>query len=468
MQSLSPAGSPAQPAAPSRTTAKRRLSDAPAFGDYDHGYDHDDHDDGDDDQGELPAARSKRSRPGQLNGGALGADMIVHGAQHPPAQSHKALSPAEKEQRRVARMIRNRNAAQASRDRKKEHTAFLERRCFELENLLRLNGVAVPQTFAAPPPIVAPATSGSSSSASSASHQQHVKGAPPRSQRAFSVLSDDNQGRIADLEDDDDQLRAQLDHEQRETAQLRARLDDADAKLARLAHFAPDAPFSSPFSGTTTPLPVGFEPTFAFDTPNLCPLPQPEERAYVEERERQRRLASAGPTSTSTTSTPKTTSTTLRRTSVSPSSTSPSSSSTTTAGAPKAEAVPDPVSSGPSIPSPGVTSASAATSSSSSSSSSSYAVSLVDGDIASTPPANESYLELDDRVDVSPVWSDWAKGAKLPPLPPLDGGANGLELCDDGADELMKPVFHHDGAEESALAFLDLSFLQDGPVTASC
>jgi len=114
------------------------------------------------------------------------------------------------------------------------------------------------------------------------------------------------------------------------------------------------------------------------------------------------------------------------------------------------------VTSCPSIPSPRAASAS-----------SSYAVSLVDVDIASTPPANESYLELDDRVDVSPVWSDWAKGAKLPPLPPLDGGANGLELRD-GADELMKPVFHHDGAEESALAFLDLSFLQDGPVTASC
>lgn len=218
------------------------------------------------------------------------------------------------------------DAAQASRDRKKEHTAFLERRCYELENLLRLNGVVVPHTFAAPPPIVAPATSGSSSaSAAGAGQQQHPKGAPPRSQRAFSVLSDDNQGRIADLEDDNDNLRAQLDLEQRESAQLRARLDEADAKLARLAHFAPDAPFSSPFSGTTTPLPAGFEPTFAFDTPNLCPLPQPEERAYVEERERQRRLVSAGPTST--TSTPKTVSTRLDRTSASPSST------TTTAGA---------------------------------------------------------------------------------------------------------------------------------------
>ncbi|GAA5847921.1 hypothetical protein JCM9279_003492 [Rhodotorula babjevae] len=369
-QSPSPAGSPAQPTAhPPRTaTAKRRLSDAPGYADYDHGSD----DEHDDDEGEPPA-RSKRSRPGQLNG-ALGAE-IGHGlagaAHHgAPAQSHKALSPAEKEQRRVARMIRNRNAAQASRDRKKEHTAYLERRCYELENLLRSNGVVVPQTFAAPPPIVAPATSGSSSA--SAQLQQHPKGAPPRSQRAFSVLSDDNQGRIADLEDDVDNLRAQLDLEQRESAHLRARLDEADAKLARLAHFAPDAPFSSPFS---------------------------------------------------------------------------------------AEAVPDSVSSCPSIPSPGAGPGSA---------SSSYAVSLVDVDIASTPPANESYLELDDRVDVSPVWSDWAKGAKLPPLPPLDGDVvNGLELRD-GADEVMKPVFHHDGAEESALAFLDLSFLQDGPVTASC
>lgn len=109
--SLSPAGSPAQPAAHLRTTHKRRLSDAPAYHDYDHGYDHDQDDDGDD-QGELPT-RSKRSRPGQLNG-ALGAE-IVHGA--PPAQSHKALSPAEKEQRRVARMIRNRSASSPHRER---------------------------------------------------------------------------------------------------------------------------------------------------------------------------------------------------------------------------------------------------------------------------------------------------------------------------------------------------------------
>ena len=116
MQSPSPAGSPAQPttAHPPRTatTAKRRLSDAHPhhYADYDHhGYDDDDHDD----EGELPA-RSKRSRPGQLNG-ALGAE-IGHGlagapSSSAPTQSHKALSPGEKEQRRVARMIRNRSAS---------------------------------------------------------------------------------------------------------------------------------------------------------------------------------------------------------------------------------------------------------------------------------------------------------------------------------------------------------------------
>ncbi|GAA5823015.1 hypothetical protein JCM3770_005380 [Rhodotorula araucariae] len=357
--------SPAQDPAPARAS-KRRLSDAACLAEYDYD-DHDLDDDHDHDPDDAAPTRSKRTRPHNAPGAAIGSPdrKGPAGSSAPP----RALSDKEKEQRRVARMIRNRNAAQASRDRKKEHTAFLERKVYELEQQLRQAGLKVVPTLASAP------------IAAVASSSLH-RAPPPRSQRALSVLSDDAQGRIADLEDENDNLRSQLHLEQSEAAELRERLEDAEQQLARLAHLqalAPDAPFS-PFSGTTTPLPAGYEPTFAFNTPNLSPLPQPEEP----------------------------------------------------------EAVSEPVSG---------TSSPAASYAASASSSSSFV------DIASTPPATESYLELDD-VTVSPVWSDWAKGAPLPPL------AAGEE------DAVMKP--HREGADESALAFLDLSFLQDGPVTTSC
>jgi hypothetical protein len=65
----------------------------------------------------------------------------------------------------------------------------------------------------------------------------------------------------------------------------------------------------------------------------------------------------------------------------------------------------------------------------------------------------ESYLELE-PVDVSSVWTEWAKGS----LPPTDDG------------EVVKPVspIKANGADdESALAFLDLSFLQDAPAATA-
>ncbi|BGP50058.1 hypothetical protein JCM10450v2_005966 [Rhodotorula kratochvilovae] len=412
------AGSPAQAPAPAAAAppppppraSKRRLSDAACLPEYDYDDLDDEHDDP-----HAAHTRSKRTRPHNAPGAAIGSPdrkgLGLAGSSAPP----KALSDKEKEQRRVARMIRNRNAAQASRDRKKEHTAFLERRVYDLEQQLRQAGHKVVPTLANPPPSVASSSS---------------RAPPPRSQRALSVLSDDAQGRIADLEDENDGLRSQLHLEQAEAAELRARLDEAEQQLARLAHLqalAPDAPFS-PFSGTTTPLPAGYEPTFAFDTPNLSPLPQPEERATDHGNDFEGGISDRRG----------------RRPDTDDGQLSPRS--TRGRFIPAAEAVPEPVSG---TPSPAASYAA----SSSSSSSSSFPV-----DIASTPPATESYLELDD-VTVSPVWSDWAKGAPLPPLPPLGAG-------DDGDDAVMKPL--REGADESALAFLDLSFLQDGPVTTSC
>ncbi|PLW05832.1 hypothetical protein PCANC_26805 [Puccinia coronata f. sp. avenae] len=60
-----------------------------------------------------------------------------------PFNPHPGMS---KEERKMARMIRNRTAAQASRDRKKEHVAELESRVRELEEQLKLLSDSFPAT----------------------------------------------------------------------------------------------------------------------------------------------------------------------------------------------------------------------------------------------------------------------------------------------------------------------------------
>ncbi|KNZ52727.1 hypothetical protein VP01_346g11 [Puccinia sorghi] len=73
-----------------------------------------------------------------------------HNLQHlsfDPFNPHPGMS---KEERKLARMIRNRTAAQASRDRKKEHVAELENRVRELEEQVKL--LSRPQTNNSIPP----------------------------------------------------------------------------------------------------------------------------------------------------------------------------------------------------------------------------------------------------------------------------------------------------------------------------
>lgn len=98
-------------------TSKRRLSDA-GHPSHDQHYDHDD---GHDDQDGLPM-RSKRTRPHALGAAAeIGAAGVASTsssssssatmAQTGTGVPQRALSEKEKEQRRVARMIRNRSAS---------------------------------------------------------------------------------------------------------------------------------------------------------------------------------------------------------------------------------------------------------------------------------------------------------------------------------------------------------------------
>ncbi|GAA6027259.1 hypothetical protein JCM8202_001694, partial [Rhodotorula sphaerocarpa] len=159
------------------------------------------------------------------------------------ANGNKPATEKEKEARRMARMIRNRNAAQASRDRKKEHTAFLERRVAQLETLLRQAGRPAPAAASpAFPPTASPAAAA-------------LPPLPGSRLRATSVSSNtssaEDPGRVADLEEENDSLRSQLHAEQAENARLVTRLELVEEKLARLT--TPDAgPISfSPFSGTT-------------------------------------------------------------------------------------------------------------------------------------------------------------------------------------------------------------------------
>ena len=95
---------------------------------------------------------------------------------------------------------------------------------------------------------------------------------------------------MADLEDENDLLRTQLHLEQVESARLRTQLDSLEDKFAHL----------SSTSGTSTPPFPSFEPTFAFDTTDIKPLPQPEELAFVEERNRQKRYGTRQATTETT------------------------------------------------------------------------------------------------------------------------------------------------------------------------
>jgi hypothetical protein len=89
-----------------------------------------------------------------------------------------------------------------------------------------------------------------------------------RSQRSTSIVSSvSSADAVRNLEEENELLRTQLRYEQTESSRLRARLES-------LVHNS---------STTSTPFP-SYEPTFAFNTANINPLPQPEEVAFVEAR----------------------------------------------------------------------------------------------------------------------------------------------------------------------------------------
>lgn len=181
----------------------------------------------------------------------------------------------DKEARKAARMLRNRHAAQASRDRKKEHTQLLEQRIAELE--AQLDGEPIVSVTHR-----APSATSSSGSLSTASSR-----------------------RLVQLEQENHSLKNQLDLEQKETLRLRKRLENLESKFGRLEHMMSEqAPLSAVRTSLLSPTlslsslplddlpedlaPSFFEPTFSFTDEDRVSLeagsPLSMKLEYEEER----------------------------------------------------------------------------------------------------------------------------------------------------------------------------------------
>ncbi|SCV73907.1 BQ2448_6337 [Microbotryum intermedium] len=155
-------------------------------------------------------------------------------------------------------------AAQASRDRKKEHTVYLEQRVAQLEAQL-----AVPLPFVPPPSHGGSSTPRSNTSnlpstRSSRSHSisssttsvsDHPSSHGAASSAASSTSAAPSASKIAKLEQEKENLRARLHAEQMETSRLRERLESLEDKFKRFEHF-----LAAPLS-TSAPDPITSHPS---------------------------------------------------------------------------------------------------------------------------------------------------------------------------------------------------------------
>lgn len=142
-------------------------------------------------------------------------------------------SVSDKESRKAARMVRNRHAAQASRDRKKEHTQLLEQRIAELE----------------------------------AQIQDHTEIDSPKAQ---STTESESQPLIIALEEENDTLRSALELEKSQTAKLRKRLENLEIKFTKLEHILEP---TSLLGIALPPLPTTLSPSLSLSALPLDELP---------------------------------------------------------------------------------------------------------------------------------------------------------------------------------------------------
>ncbi|GAA5997327.1 uncharacterized protein JCM10292_000182 [Rhodotorula paludigena] len=155
----------------------------------------------------------KRSSPSPLSAAEHVVDVDgLAGDDQPPAKKKRAprSTAAEKHQRKVARMERNRVAAQVSRDRRKLQTEFLEARVAELEAQL----VGGPATASSTSPSTLPRT--------------------PASFSALPALPALPDPRTAQLEEENEALKTQLALEKLQSQSLQIRLSALESKFNRL------------------------------------------------------------------------------------------------------------------------------------------------------------------------------------------------------------------------------------------
>ncbi|PRQ76948.1 hypothetical protein AAT19DRAFT_12366 [Rhodotorula toruloides] len=148
------------------------------------------------------------------------ASLVDDDTAQPPAKKRAPRSTAaEKHARKQARMERNRIAAQVSRDRKKQHTDFLEARVAELEAQLAFQP---PSTFLAPTP--------SSVNLPLA---------------ALPALPPSTDPLVAQLREENESLRTQLALEQLQSQSLQIRLSSLETKFGRLERLLSQAATST-------------------------------------------------------------------------------------------------------------------------------------------------------------------------------------------------------------------------------
>ncbi|BGP44543.1 hypothetical protein JCM10450v2_000357 [Rhodotorula kratochvilovae] len=215
---------------------------------------------------DSPAATSPRSsRKRTASSLALDGEM---GPELDEPQPKKKRAPrstaAEKQAKKLARMERNRLAAQVSRDKKKQQAEFLEARIAELEAQVGGNG--------------------SSPSSSTASFTPGLPLTPASYTLALPALAAAPGALVERLQQENESLRTELALEKLQSQSLQIRLSALESKFGRLEQL-----LTSAGSTTTTAAPPmvkqedALEPTMTTawadwaGTLDLAPLPQAEE-----------------------------------------------------------------------------------------------------------------------------------------------------------------------------------------------
>ncbi|GAA6007274.1 hypothetical protein JCM11491_003070 [Sporobolomyces phaffii] len=165
----------------------------------------------------APSGRSTRKRDTPHTEDDLALDLDLDLDSPAPKKRAPRSTASEKAAKKSARMERNRIAAQASRDRKKNHTDYLEARIADLEAQLEQSN-----NFSSTP---------SSSSSSFALSLPPLVPSPPTHRVDLVPILDPE---IAKLREENESLRTRLELEKLESKSLQLRLTSLEGKFGRL------------------------------------------------------------------------------------------------------------------------------------------------------------------------------------------------------------------------------------------